>query len=140
LGVLMEKDPLKLNLINTKQFLIPRDPSHRTQGQILIAMSRHSMTDRLISQVIAMISSSNENESATGIYVACDVINYFWKDDLAGFTTLDEAVPLIKLLNEKNAEKRIYISERLQSYLKQTLDLVNEHSSGDLNYTKEIVA
>ena len=131
LNVLMHKDPHKLSLIDTKQFIIPRDPSHRTQGQILIALSRHSMTDHLLKQINTMISSSNENESATGIYVACDVLNYFWKNDLTGLTTLDESSALIELLMKKNREKKLYISERLHSFLKQTLELVNETGNDD---------
>lgn len=134
LNVLMHKDPHKLSLLDTKQFIIPRDSSHRTQGQILIGLSRHAMTDNLLRQIIAMVLSNNENESATGIFVACDVLTYFWKNDLTGFTTLDESNALIELLMKKSRDKKKYISERLDAFLKQTLEFVNENGEDD---TKE---
>ena len=126
LQVLMVKDPNKLNLINTDSFIIPRDPSHRTRGQILIALSRHSLNEKLIVQIISMINSRNENESATGVFVGCDVINYYWKDDSAGFTILDNSTDLINLLMKRNSDGGRSLSDRLKSYLSQTISMITK--------------
>ncbi len=126
LQVLMVKDPSKLNLINTESFIIPRDPSHRTRGQILIALSRHSLNEKLIDQIIKMVNSRNDNESATGIFVGCDVINYYWKEDSAGFTILDNSTDLINLLMKKNSDHSTVLSDRLKTYLLETVELITK--------------
>ena len=126
LQVLMVKDPSKLNLINTESFIIPRDPSHRTRGQILIGLSRHSLNEKLIDQIIKMINSRNDNESATGIFVGCDVINYYWKEDSAGFTILDNSTDLINLLMKKQSDNSTVLSGRLKTYLTETVDLITK--------------
>lgn len=126
LQVLMVKDPNKLNLINTESFIIPRDPSHRTRGQILIGLSRHSLNEKLIDQIIKMIHSRNDNESATGIFVGCDVINYHWKEDSAGVTILDNSTDLINLLMKKHNDSSTVLSGRLKTYLTETVNLITQ--------------
>lgn len=126
--LLMEKDPESLQALDLGQLIIDGDKSYRTQGQILVAQARKELTKQTLSRIIRMIESDIENESATGLFVASAVINFYWERRAAELVLDQQFSKLTRLISEKLRSGKPKLSDRLREFVQITHRKVNRFS------------
>lgn len=118
--LLMEKDPASLQSIDLGQLILADDKSFRTRGQILVLEARLELSSRILKKIINMIESENENESATGLFVASAVVQYYWDRRAAELVMIDEFSRMTLLIFNCLKAGKPKLSERLQEYVQTT--------------------
>lgn len=115
--VLMAKDIQALNGTNQNSFIIANDLSGRTKSNILVFKALNKLDNSVFNDFIAMIRSHDPNLSKSGIYGACQIIEYYKIQNPAALETFKSYTVLLGLLFKiKNSEK-IQLSERLKERL-----------------------
>lgn len=130
--VLMEKDLSALLGHKAQEFLFEGDESYRTQGNLLVLQALQQLSSKVLSLVIDMIQSPRQNESLTGIYSACQILNYYLKNNPAALETFSEYKVLADILRDVFKERSVALTDRLGESLQKTISQLNESRNIDL--------
>lgn len=117
IDVLMVKNIKAFQNEDQKTFLITNDPSGRTQANILMFKALEHLDDQIFIDLINMIRSSQSNISKSGIYAACQVIEYYKMKNPAALETYPSYLKTLDLLKRIKESKKIKLSDRLQERL-----------------------
>ncbi len=115
--VLMQKDLLALEREDQSSFKISNDPSGRTQANILVFQALNKLDNAIFDQLIGMIKSPQPHISKSGIYAACQIINYYKVKNPAALATYSSYEKITDLLLKIKGSAKIKLSERLQERL-----------------------
>ena len=130
--VLMEKDLSSLLGYKAQEFLFEGDESYRTQGNLLVLQALQRLSSKVLSSVIEMIQSSRQNESLTGIYSACQILNYYLENNPATLETFSEYKVLVNILQDIFKERGLVLTDRLGGTLQKTILELNNSGTVDL--------
>lgn len=102
--------------LNWSDFLLNSDPSFRTEANLVSIKAMHELNNSSIDQLIHMIKSPDSKKSKSGIYAACQVIDYYQQKNPAELELHTSYRKLRDLLlTIKNS--KINLSARLKSQL-----------------------
>lgn len=117
IDVLMEKNIHALEDENPQSFIIPGDPSARTRANLLMFQAIKEMEDQIFIEILEMIKSSQSQVSKSGIYAACQIIEYYKIKNPAKLETYPHFKEVSELLLQIRSSTKIKLSERLQERL-----------------------
>ena len=112
--ILIIHDISSLKNIDSESFKIKNDISGRTQSNILVFKAISQLENYIFNDFINMIKSENLNISKSGIYGACQIIEYYKLHNPAGLETFSSYSILHNLLTGIKHSKKIKLSDRLQ--------------------------
>jgi hypothetical protein len=115
--VLMNKDSRALKPNEQGSFKIANDLSGRTQSNILVFQALNNLENNIFNEFIVMIKSTDANISKSGIYGACQVIEYYKLKNPAALETFKSYRTLLDLLLRIKKSEKIKLSDRLQERL-----------------------
>ncbi len=115
--VLMDKDAAALSSEDQNSFVIANDPSGRTQGNLLVFRAAKKLDNQIFDELLKMIKSPQANISKSGIYAACQIIQYYKVHSPAELETYSSYAKIIQLLHYLKASKKAHFSERLHERL-----------------------
>lgn len=130
--VLMEKDLSSLLTNQAKEFVLEGDDSYRTQGNLLVLQAVQSLSAKTLAAVTHMIQSNQKNESLTGVYSACQILNYYLAKNPAALETYGEYKKLVGILRTVFNERSASLTVRLMESLRKTINLIEASRASDL--------
>ena len=117
IDVLMEKDLGALEKLDTSSFKIADDPSGRTQANMLVFQALNKLENKIFNDLIDMIKAREAHISKSGIYAACQIIQYYKTKSPAALATYTSYEKILVLLLKIKGSNKIKLSDRLQERL-----------------------
>lgn len=91
--------------------------SYRPAGNLLLLRAFHKLDDKVVKDILAMLSSNDTLMQHTGVYVAIEVIKFYRKNNPAELEISNETQKIIAILNKFKSGQGTNLSARLSDLL-----------------------